>query len=73
MKKLSEKQGEKLPQDSVPLMMLWRNKDGTSWQGVEDVNNWVIFFIQDGESFLFEDESTKCTMIKKKFRLSQYD
>jgi len=38
MKKLSEKQGEKLPQDNVPFMMQWQSKGVASWDGVEDAN-----------------------------------
>ena len=39
MKKLSEKQGEKLPYDSVPSMMQWQSKGAASWKMVEDTNN----------------------------------
>jgi len=38
MKKLSKKQGEKLPQDNVPFMKRWRSKGAPSWEGVEDAN-----------------------------------
>jgi len=39
MKKLSKKQGEELPQDSVQFIVRWRSKGTTSCEGVEDANN----------------------------------
>ena len=39
MKKLSDKQGEKLPHDNVSSMMRWWSKDVASSEGVEDTNS----------------------------------
>jgi len=39
MKKLSEKQCEKLPHGSVLSMMWWRSKGAASWEGMEDAKN----------------------------------
>jgi len=44
MKKLSEKQGEKLPQDSVPSMIRCLSKGVAPWEGTEDANNGELSF-----------------------------
>jgi len=44
MKKLSEKQGEKLPSDNDPSMKWCRSRDATSWEGAEDAQNDELSF-----------------------------
>ena len=44
MKKLSEKQGEKLPQDSVPSMIRCQSKGVAPGQGIEDANSGELSF-----------------------------
>ena len=44
MKKLSEKQGEKLPQDSVSSMIRCRSKGVAPLEGIEDANNGELSF-----------------------------
>jgi len=55
MKKLPEKQGEKLPWDSDPSMMRWRGRGVASWEEAEDANNGKLSFrTLEDEMTLFE-------------------
>jgi len=44
MKKLLEKQGEKLSQDSISFVMQYQSKGAASWEGAKDANNGELRF-----------------------------